>query len=106
MSFDFCFQTIVMEDSQKNLLKAVQDNLVLLRKQQGFDTALEFGNAAGVNENRNETYLVDYHLTTILKTVIGLGLKVNDLVTDAMIEKYKLDLERENTEREEKEKGE
>lgn len=92
-----------MEDSQRNLLKAVQSQLISLRKKKGFDSALEFGNAASVNENKYETYLVNYQITTILKTVITLGVKINELITDEIIEKFRMDLEKEE---EVKEKGE
>ena len=89
-----------MKPSLINLLKSIRDRIQFLRKEKGFDSALEFGNVANVNENRNETYLRDFRLSTLLKMLNVLDVKIEELVTVEMIAKYKADTEAEDEERE------
>ena len=84
-----------MEDSLKNMLTEVQKQLISLREKQGFESALQFGNAASVNENRNELYLIDFHLSSLIRMLYTLKVQFSELVTDEIIEKYMKEWERE-----------
>ena len=85
--------------ANENLLAAIQERLIFLRKEK-FKTATEFGNVANVNERRNELYLVDFQISSLLRIAIALGVELEDLVTPEMKKKYAEELEREERDRE------